>query len=289
MKRITLPIPFCKMSGAGNDFIIIDHRTPMIPKDRMAEFARLVCRRKFSVGADGLFLIEPSNRADFKWRFFNADGSEAEMCGNGARCVARFAYMHGIAAARMRFETLAGIIDATVADNRATVTMTAPHSFRYDRQIEVAGQSMTVHAVDTGVPHIVLFVADIDAVDVVGLGRALRHHPLFAPAGTNVNFIGRTDHGFRIRTYERGVEDETMACGTGVVAGSLIAVAKGLAQSPVEMVTSGGIALTVHVSGGQGAEASRVLLKGPAHLIYRGELTEEALVEERQRLKTTSP
>ena len=278
MHGICLPIPFWKMSGAGNDFLVIDHRKPLIPKELMAEFARRVCRRKFSVGADGLFLIEPSDKADFKWRFFNADGSEAEMCGNGARCVARFAYMHGIAAARMQFETLAGIIDATVADTQVTIRMTSPHSFRFDRQVEVEGQLLMVHSVDTGVPHAVIFVDDIQATDVVGLGRQLRHHPVFAPAGTNVNFVGRSGDNLAIRTYERGVEDETMACGTGVVAGALIAAAKGMADSPVAMVTSGGIALRVQFTGNKGEAVDQVLLKGPAHLIYKGELTAEALL-----------
>lgn len=278
MHGICLPIPFWKMSGAGNDFLVIDHRKPLIPKELMAEFARRVCRRKFSVGADGLFLIEPSEKVDFKWRFFNADGSEAEMCGNGARCVARFAYMHGIAAARMQFETLAGIIDATVADTQVTIRMTSPHSFRFDRQVEVAGQLLMVHSVDTGVPHAVIFVDDIQGTDVVGLGRQLRHHPVFAPAGTNVNFVGRSAEGLAIRTYERGVEDETMACGTGVVAGALIAAAKGMADSPVAMVTSGGIALRVQFTGNTGDAVDQVLLKGPAHLIYKGELTAEALL-----------
>jgi diaminopimelate epimerase len=278
MHTLPLPIPFWKMNGAGNDFIIIDHRQPLIPRDRMAEFARLICRRKFSVGADGLFLIEPSARADFSWRFFNADGSEAEMCGNGARCVARFAYMQGIAAARMRFETLAGIVEASVADTQATIRMTQPHSFRFDRQIEIAGQLLMVHSVDTGVPHAVLFVDDIDSIDVVGLGRQIRHHPDFAPAGTNVNFIGQQEEGFRIRTYERGVEDETLACGTGAAAGALIAAAKGFAVSPVAMVTSGGVSLTVQLSGHQDKGTDVVLLKGPAHLVYKGELTADAFV-----------
>ena len=278
MHTLPLPIPFWKMNGAGNDFIIIDHRQPLISRDRMAEFARLICRRKFSVGADGLFLIEPSARADFSWRFFNADGSEAEMCGNGARCVARFAYMQGIAAARMRFETLAGIVEATVADTQATIRMTQPHSFRFDRQIEIAGQLLMVHSVDTGVPHAVLFVDDIDSIDVVGLGRQIRHHPDFAPAGTNVNFIGQQEEGFRIRTYERGVEDETLACGTGAAAGALIAAAKGFAVSPVAMVTSGGVSLTVQLSGHQDKGTDVVLLKGPAHLVYKGELTADAFV-----------
>jgi diaminopimelate epimerase len=136
-----------------------------------------------------------------------------------------------------------------------------------------------VHSVDTGVPHAVIFVDDIDTADVVGLGRELRYHPAFAPAGTNVNFVGRTAEGFRIRTYERGVEGETLACGTGVVAGALIAAAKGMVDSPVAMDTAGGIALTVQFTGTKGGEVDQVVLKGPAHLIYKGELTAEALLD----------
>ena len=278
MKELALPIPFCKMNGAGNDFVIIDHRQPRIPEQRMAEFARLVCRRRFSVGADGLFLLEPSTCADFKWRFFNADGSEAEMCGNGARCVARFAVLHGIARSPMRFETLAGIIEAVVAEDQVTITMTPPHSFRFDQMVEVAGQSLVVHGVDTGVPHLILLVDRLEQVDVVGLGRLLRHHPCFAPQGTNVNFVEPRAGDLRIRTYERGVEDETMACGTGVVAGALIAAAKGLAASPVEMVTASGVVLTVEFATDRAGTITRVLLRGPAQLIYRGELTAEALI-----------
>nr|WP_320011041.1 diaminopimelate epimerase [uncultured Desulfobulbus sp.] len=277
MQRITRPIPFWKMSGAGNDFIVIDHRQPLIAPELMPEFARRVCRRKFSAGADGLFLLEPSQRADFKWRFFNADGSEAEMCGNGARCVARFAYLHGMAAARMRFETLAGIVEATVADTQVTIGMTPPHSFCFDRQVEVAGELFMVHSVDTGVPHAVIFVDDIEATDVVGLGRQLRHHPMFAPAGTNVNFVGQKEETFFIRTYERGVEDETMACGTGVVATALIAAAKAMTSSPVEIITAGGTALKVQFTGLSEKSAEQVLLQGPAALIYKGELSPEAL------------
>lgn len=273
-----LPIAFWKMNGAGNDFIVIDHRKPLIPVERMAEFARLVCRRKFSVGADGLFLLEPSQVADFRWRFFNADGSEAEMCGNGARCVARFAYMNGLAAARMRFETLAGIIDASVADTQVTIRMPAPHSLQLDVEVEAAGQGWTVHSVNTGVPHLVVFVDDLDRVDVDALGRTFRYHARFAPAGTNVNFVARDKERLAIRTYERGVEAETMACGTGATAAAVVAVARGLAASPVQLTTRGGVPLRVQFSG-DGPAADHVLLRGPAHLVYRGELTVEALVE----------
>ena len=273
-----LPIAFWKMNGAGNDFIVIDHRKPLIPVEQMAEFARLVCRRKFSVGADGLFLLEPSQVADFRWRFFNADGSEAEMCGNGARCVARFAYMNGLAAARMRFETLAGIIDASVADTQVTIRMPAPHSLQLDVEVEAAGQGWTVHSVNTGVPHLVVFVDDLDRVDVDALGRTFRYHARFAPAGTNVNFVARDKERLAIRTYERGVEAETMACGTGATAAAVVAVARGLAASPVQLTTRGGVPLRVQFSG-DGPAADHVLLRGPAHVVYRGELTVEALVE----------
>ena len=274
-----LPLAFVKMSGTGNDFILVDHRRPRIVPEAMPEFARLVCRRRFSVGADGLILIEDSEQADFRWRFFNADGSEAEMCGNGARCAARFAYMHGIAPARMRFETLAGIIEASVADINVSVKMTRPTDLRLDLGLEVGGASLVLHSVDTGVPHVVIFVEDIDRTDVCGLGRSIRHHEAFMPAGTNVNFVQqRPDGAFKVRTYERGVEDETRACGTGAVAAALVAALLERAASPVEIVTSGGDRLTILFDLQGGPAADNVFLKGPAHVVYRGELNSEALL-----------
>ncbi len=277
MKIVDLPLAFVKMSGTGNDFILVDHRKPRIAAEAMPEFARLVCRRRFSVGADGLILIEDSERADFRWRFFNADGSEAEMCGNGARCAARFAYMHGIAPVRMRFETLAGIIEASVSDVQVSVKMTRPQGLRMELGIDMDGDSLTLHSVDTGVPHAVVFVEDIDRADVCGLGRRIRGHEAFMPAGTNVNFVQQRPGGaFKVRTYERGVEDETRACGTGAVAAALVAALLGRAESPVEIVTSGGDRLTILFDLQEGA-ADNVFLKGPAHVVYRGELNEEAL------------
>jgi diaminopimelate epimerase len=273
------PIPFWKMSGAGNDFVIIDHRVAMVAPDAMSAFARLVCRRKFAVGADGLFFIEQSDKADFKWRFFNADGSEAEMCGNGARCVARFAYMNGIAAAKMCFETLAGIVQASVEDTAVTVRMTTPHSLVLDKEISLAGDKLQVHLLNTGVPHAIVFVEEIEGIDVQKRGAALRHHHEFAPAGTNVNFVAIDKETLQIRTYERGVEDETFACGTGAVAAALIASLLGKVTSPAQVITSGGITLSVLFSGqGAGNNFESVYLKGPAHLIYTGELTAESLL-----------
>ena len=275
------PIPFWKMSGAGNDFILIDHRKPLVPVGLMAEFTRLACRPKFGAGADGLIFIEDCEDADFRWRFFNADGSEAEMCGNGARCAARFAYMNGIAAARMRFSTLAGLIEARVADTTVTVSLTPPKDLTLNRRVAVEGREYTVHSLNTGVPHAALFLNDADelaTVDVRRLGRALRHHPDFGPAGTNVNFVAVAEGGLRVRTYERGVEDETFACGTGATAAALLAAELGLAGEPgaiTPVTTTGGVRLGVSFERGN-APYGTVRLQGPAHLIYTGELGPES-------------
>lgn len=280
MNKHLAPIPFVKMSGAGNDFVIIDHREPVIPPEKMADFARHFCRRRFSVGADGLFLIEESEQADFKWQFFNADGSVAEMCGNGARCVARFAYMHGIAPASMRFETLAGIVEAKVADTEVTIRMPQPHSLALSRKLTLENDALLeVHSLDTGVPHAVTFVSDLVAVDVQGVGSWIRHHPDFQPAGTNVNFVACSDKEIHVRTYERGVEGETMACGTGAVAGAIIAALLGRAGSPVVVVTAGNDRLRISFDLKDEQVIENVLLRGPAHVIYTGELVPEALAD----------
>jgi len=280
MKFTQMPIPFVKMSGTGNDFILIDHRKPRLAREIMPEFARLVCRRRFSVGADGLIFIEDSDRADFKWVFFNGDGSEAEMCGNGARCAARFAYMHGIAPAHMRFETIAGIIEANVSDCNVSVRMTEPKEFRLERSVRLDDGTVTLHSVDSGVPHAVIFVDDFARYDICTTGRAIRFHPDFMPAGTNVNFVRLQENGvLKVRTYERGVENETLACGTGAVAAALIAAALGKVSSPVEIVTSGGDRLSIIFDLKKGPGADNVFLKGPAHVIYTGELSAEALSE----------
>lgn len=279
MKFLRHPLPFVKMSGTGNDFILIDHRQPVINQELMPEFARLVCRRRFSVGADGLIFLENSDRADFQWRFFNGDGSEAEMCGNGARCAARFAYLHGIAPAHMRFATLAGIIEAKVADVNVSVLMTPPKNFRLAHQVALTDCKLLLHSVDTGVPHAVVFVEDFDEVDICALGREIRFHRDFMPAGTNVNFVQFLDNGMlKVRTYERGVENETLACGTGATAAALLAAALGRMTSPVDIVTSGGDRLAISFDLQEGPAAANVFLKGPAHVIYSGELSAEALL-----------
>lgn len=277
---VQFPVAFEKMSGTGNDFVIIDNRKNVVPGPMQAEFARKICRRMFSVGADGLILIEDSDTADFCWQFYNADGSVAEMCGNGARCAARFAYAHGIAGKTMRFETVAGLIEAEIVDDEENVRvlMTPPFDYRFNLAMNLDGDEYEVSYVNTGVPHAVIFV-DSEAVPVKRWGRKVRFHELFQPAGANANFV-RILKGNRIeaRTYERGVEDETRACGTGAVASAIMAsIHKGLG-SPVEVITSGGDTLIIHFDMKQGPEAQKVFLQGPARRIFTGNLTAESLL-----------
>jgi diaminopimelate epimerase len=270
-------IPFYKMSGSGNDFIIIDNRPGYIANDRMAEFAARVCRRRMSTGADGVFFLEASPQADFKWHFFNADGSRAEMCGNGARCAARFAVLNNMAPAQMAFETDAGIIRAQVRESGVRIRLTEPLDMVPKAEVLVDQRRIEYGFVNTGVPHVVIETADIEAVDVVGLGRVLRHHPRFAPAGTNVNFVARTQGGdFAIRTYERGVEDETLACGTGNAAAAILLAARHGICSPVRLLTRSGCWLIIHFQITEG-RFHDLELEGDARVVYEGVLWPEAL------------
>lgn len=273
-----MKIPFWKMSGSGNDFIIIDHREPIILPHEMKSFVANVCRRGLSVGADGVILIEPSSLANYAWRYYNADGGEVEMCGNGSRCVARFAYLSGIAPAKHTLQTLAGIVQAEVLEGgRVKVKLPNPSEFRLHLGIEIEGKTYSGHFVNTGVPHVVYFVEDVDSVDVVRLGRATRYHPLFSPRGTNANFVSVVDRGcLKIRTYERGVESETLACGTGSVAAALIATALEKVTPPVTLLTRGEMVLGVDFEGA-GHAFINIFLEGDARIVYKGEICEEAL------------
>jgi len=281
------PIPFAKMSGTGNDFIIIDHREPFITEADQPEFARIVCRRKFSVGGDGLILIENSENADFGWQFYNGDGSRAEMCGNGARCAARFAFERKIASAAMRFETTAGEIEAFILDEAGEsvkIRLTAPEDLRLNIPLAVGSAEQTLHFINTGVPHTVVLVNDAGDVPVADWGREIRFHETFQPAGTNANFAQVvSSNTVKVRTYERGVEGETMACGTGAVASALVIALLEQATPPVTVITSGGEELTIHFSL-KGEEDDRqldlaagIFLEGPAHIIYEGKLGPDAL------------
>ena len=277
---ISFPINFEKMSGTGNDFVVIDNRNLNIPEEDQEEFVRKVCRRRFSIGADGLILIEKSTDADFGWKFYNADGSVAEMCGNGARCAARFAFRHDIAGETMKFETSAGVIEAQILEDDEIVRlqMTQPFDFQLGLSMTLDGEEHEVAFVNTGVPQAVIFVDEEDP-PVKKWGRKVRFHELFEPEGTNANFVRVLEDGrLLVRTYERGVEDETMACGTGAVAAALFATLQRGLESPVQVLTSGGDMLTILFDLQDGPVAKNVFLQGPARCIYEGQLTAEALL-----------
>ena len=266
-------IQFFKMSASGNDFIVIDNRARVVDAafPDVTAFVQGVCRRRHSVGADGLILIEKSDSLDFVWRFYNADGSEAEMCGNGGRCAARFAFLKGIAAEDMSFGTLAGTMRARV-DRRGTVKLqlTRPVGLKLDYPIMLSDQEIFVSSVDTGVPHAILLTDHLDQAPVEDLGRHIRYHKAF-PKGTNVDFVEIIDRdNVKIRTYERGVEGETYACGTGAVAAGVVLKEKGLTGDVVNVWTRGGETLRVYVG-------EDVYLEGSARVIYEGTLWMEAL------------
>ncbi|WP_457555418.1 diaminopimelate epimerase [Candidatus Pyrohabitans sp.] len=282
---------FYKYHGAGNDFVLLENLNGEIEEEAKAELARVLCDRHFGVGADGLLLVERSSRAEARFRYFNGDGSEAEMCGNGMRCFAKHLYDFGIVKREeMRIETLAGIINVKVFPHdgvvrEVEVELGAPRLLRREipalgegrflnQLLKVEDKELRVSAVNTGVPHAVVFVEDVESVDVHRLGRALRFHRLF-PQGANVNFLQKLgENTFAVRTYERGVEGETLACGTGVAACAAVVVLLGEASpgKVVEIRARGGT-LFVRAQMRNG-EVVNLRMRGPAKRVFRGE-TEE--------------
>jgi diaminopimelate epimerase len=260
---------FTKMNGAGNDFILFDNRTGDIDLDR-TQIAHL-CDRHRGIGADGILLLEqPINRADFRMRYFNADGGEAEMCGNGARCFARFAYKVGGKKEKISFETPAGVISAELEGGLVTLRMTEPTDLRLNVGLSLAAENKTIHFINSGVPHVVIPVAKIDDADVLRDGAAIRYHKIFSPNGTNVNFIeSRGPKKIAIRTYERGVEDETLACGTGIVASALIFATTEDCEGPVTVLARGGDELQVDFEKTRD-QFRNVTLTGPAEFVFEG-------------------
>ncbi len=260
---------FIKMNGAGNDFVMLDNRAGDLRIDR-TQIAQL-CDRHRGVGADGVLVIEPpANGADFRMRYYNADGGEAEMCGNGARCFARFAHRVAGPLQRLSFETPAGVIAAAIDGENVTLQMSDPKDLRLNLEISAAGQNLRCHYIDSGVPHVVIPVSEIAKIDVRALGSEIRHHTEFSARGANVNFLERRgENRIAIRTYERGVEDETLACGTGVVASALIFAATENATSPVRVLVKGGDELQVGFEK-KGEQFRNVTLTGPADFVFEG-------------------
>lgn len=265
-------LDFVKMNGAGNDFVLLDNRAQRI-RLTPEQVVRL-CDRHRGVGADGVLLLIPcaSRRADWAWEFYNSDGSVADMCGNGARCFARFIQRLSGAAGPVTFETGAGVITARFQGERVTINLTPPKDLRLGQSLNVSAGPLTVHSLNTGVPHAVVFVPDADQAPVQRLGPELRHHPHFAPKGTNVNFVQTLEpNHIRVRTYERGVEGETLACGTGVTASALVAARVHRFTSPVRVRVQSGDQLEVsfrQIDCG----FTDVELTGPAEFVFEGRI-----------------
>jgi len=265
-------LEFTKMNGAGNDFVLADNRARKI-KLSTEQIVHL-CHRQRGVGADGLMLLIPcaSGKADWAWEFYNSDGSAADMCGNGARCFARYIQKLTGSNRDLTFETGAGVIGASFQGERVTVTLTKPKDLRLDEKVALSNGTQTIHSLNTGVPHAVLFVPDADQAMVQQLGREIRRHAHFAPKGTNVNFVQHLGPGsIRVRTYERGVEGETLACGTGLTASALISALLLKFPSPVKVQVQGGDQLEVGFKLANG-EFSEVRLTGPADFAFEGKM-----------------
>lgn len=275
-------IVFTKMVATGNDFVLIDNRHQgAIDSQNLGKLARKICDRKFGIGADGLLFLGKSRSAQVRMRIFNADGSEAEMCGNGARCVALFVVRRAsclpagkagfVRKTKLKIETKAGIIPAEVNGDNVKIRLTDPKGIRLDMPLRVNGRVIRISFVNTGVPHAVIFCAQLDKLSIFEMGRAVRFHEKFAPAGANVNFVEvLKQDSIKIRTYERGVEDETLACGTGSTAAAIIFSLKTNFSGKVNVVTKSKEVLKVHFRK-EGKRLEDVWLEGKAGIVYKGE------------------
>ena len=255
-----------KIAGSGNDFVVINNLDGKI-KNR-TKLAIILCRYKYGVGADGAIFLEKSKKADFKMRIFNADGSEAEMCGNGLRCLIRFIYEQKISRKKsFLIETLAGTYETGLNFPDVYIKMFLINKPEFNRTMKIDEETFPVHSLNTGVPHAVIFVNNVDNVDVKKYGPIIRNHEIFQPAGTNVDWVQIMDaHHGKIRTYERGVEDETLACGTGIVAGVICGAMLGKFISPVEIIARSGEKLRVSFK----KDFTEIFLEGGTKLVFEG-------------------
>lgn len=266
MRQIT----FFKMAAAGNDFVVVDNRKGVLPNP--VSFTRQVCRRHTGIGGDGVLLMENSRRADYKMRILNADGSEAEACGNGFRCISLLAHERLGFPAHQRFESLAGTIDADVKKDRVRARLMDAGDYEEGQKIEILGRELGFSFIRVGVPHVVIFVEGLAQLPVLEIGRSIRFHPRFKPAGTNVNFVEVTGpDSLAVETYERGVEENTLACGTGSTASAIVSARAGYVKPPVRVKTRGGEILTVDFKI-KGPRIQDIYLEGKVKFVYEGKI-----------------
>ncbi len=263
---------FTKMNGAGNDFVIIDNRdlNYELEKNKIES----LCNRHRGIGADGFMAVEPpQSNGNYRMRYYNSDGNEAEMCGNGARCFARFVYnLQEQESETIKIETVAGIVVAEILDPEVQIMLSNPFNLKLNIPIEINGQPELIHFINTGVPHAVLLVDELESINIKKTGSAIRHHSAFSPEGTNVNFQKiETSDTLSIRTYERGVEDETLACGTGIVANALIHEQLNNINPPVFVNVKGGETLKISWEKEKDSYKN-VTLTGPAEIVFEGKI-----------------
>jgi len=286
-------VGFTKMHGAGNDFIVVDEWSgEIVPEEKKRDFVRMACDRHFGIGSDGLIFVQKSRTRDINFVFYNPDGSRAEMCGNGIRCLAKYAFEHGLVRRqRMSIETLAGgkAVELTVVEDAVVevkVDMGRPQVRRGEAQVAgdpkekfvgqkvaIDGGDYVITAVGMGNPHAVIFHGNVESVEVRDVGAKVRRHTKLFPNGTNVHFVEKAgDNAFRVRTYERGVEDETLACGTGICASAVAAVLNGMAdmKRPLLFHARGGD-VKVRLEGTPD-DIRRAYLIGPAEEVFTGEI-----------------
>ncbi len=261
------------MNGAGNDFVVIDNRNLTINLN--AHQIEALCDRHRGIGADGILVVEPAEKgADYKFRYYNADGGEAEMCGNGARCFGRFtAHLGEEVQDIVSFETIAGTLTAEMIGEDVRIAMSDPFDLDLNADCNIESLKSPVHVLNTGVPHAVTFVDDLENLDVVKNGAAIRYHQRFAPNGTNANFaqVLSPSH-IAIRTYERGVEGETLACGTGMCAAAIIHHLLTDATSPIKVDVAGGDTLEIGFQKKSDNTFTNVTLSGPADFVFEGDI-----------------
>lgn len=256
-------ISFVKYQGAGNDFILIDDRAHSFDRS----LPPLLCHRRFGIGADGVILLQTDSVADFRMRIFNPDGSEATSCGNGLRCLMQFIADLGLSFPSCRIATTHRIVRAQFVGDQICVEMGRAQAVQ-----RVYIDEREIYFLDTGVPHAVLFVPDVQTMDLLQEGAALRHHPRFHPQGTNVNFVSlRSDGSLSVRTFERGVEGETLCCGTGAAAVGWVAVRKGM-RNPMPIHFAGGVLLI------QIDTQGHITMTGEARKVFEGTYCKERLV-----------
>lgn len=266
-----MQIKFTKMHGAGNDFILIDDRELTVPWEDYQLMSAIATRRT-GIGCEGIILVQPSEKADFRMRFLNPDGTEVELCGNGARCVAEFARSLGIAKKSMTMETSVGLVDAEICDQGVKIWVPDPSNKDYNVTLDIPQGSFTGHVVSIGCPHFVVPVKNeiLDTFDVHGIGQALRQHSHFSPEGINVDFVSYVQPSrIRMRTFERGVEAESGACGTGAVAAAVAGVEVEGITLPVKVTTSSGYELTVD-GNWYSRKCTGMTLTGPARKVFEG-------------------